>query len=286
MQDFSHNENLANQMHYLPTSVLPIGSTEAGSAVNDGGINSNKFLIRGNILDVSGGPLLENSLISPTTNWNTGFDNTNPSIGNELQSPSFATPPNSGSNWSSIFPSAVNDNYPSIDGPIAATLNADISVQQQAFDRDNHLSPVAQQVVPTSNTTGPAQQQVFDDNYLFHIFNPILPIFDAAAPEQQQAFDDTYLLPVGEPLVATFNDTTLAQQQPIPCSLFPCTKTFTRHADRIRHETTAAIHNGNRGHICPVPGCRKGQDGGFSRADKLTEHMWKKHADLGYAKKA
>ena len=62
-----------------------------------------------------------------------------------------------------------------------------------------------------------------------------------------------------------------------------CNRSFGRNTDRIRHET--ALHGVNqRQYLCQVPRCIKGQDGGYSRADKLKEHMWKKHANLGYVK--
>lgn len=69
----------------------------------------------------------------------------------------------------------------------------------------------------------------------------------------------------------------------IPCTHLTCTKTFKRDADRIRHESS--LHTANLGfHLCPVVGCVKSQGAGYCRADKVTEHLWKKHADLGYTK--
>ncbi|RDW69222.1 hypothetical protein BP6252_08242 [Coleophoma cylindrospora] len=304
MQEFSPNENLANQMDSSPTSVLPIGGTEAGSlgppALNiypprSRSIRSlrshpdwytaqqglDEDLTRDTV--EASGP--NSNLFSAPNNphLGAGFENNNPSIGNKTQSPSFVTPPNSGSHWSFAFSLAANDNYLSPLGPLEATLNAAIPGQQQIFD-DNYFFPLIEPTVPSLNTAGPAQQQVFD-NYIYPIAQPVVPTFNTAAPAQQQVFDN-YIYPIAQPVVPTFSAAAPAQQQLISCSIFPCTKTFTRDADRIRHETTASIHNRNRDHLCAIPGCRKGQDGGFSRADKLKEHMWKKHADLGYAKKA
>jgi hypothetical protein len=95
---------------------------------------------------------------------------------------------------------------------------------------------------------------------------------------------------------ASFTDPNLVYQDmqalPVPspnqfailCTQFGCFVTFKRDADRIRHE--AAVHNINQAlHLCQVPGCPKGQGKGYSRADKLTEHMWKKHGDLGFVKR-
>lgn len=79
----------------------------------------------------------------------------------------------------------------------------------------------------------------------------------------------------------------LYQQLPLPgfpCQL-GCGKTFKRDADRARHENSR-VHRIVQGHhLCPITGCRKSQGIGFSRSDKVTEHLWKKHADLGYKKR-
>ncbi|KAH8593784.1 hypothetical protein B0O99DRAFT_595896 [Bisporella sp. PMI_857] len=64
-----------------------------------------------------------------------------------------------------------------------------------------------------------------------------------------------------------------------------CMQSFTRDADRIRHENTTHLGNLGQLYLCPVPGCVKSQGNGYSRADKVTEHLWKKHANLGYVKR-
>jgi hypothetical protein len=79
-----------------------------------------------------------------------------------------------------------------------------------------------------------------------------------------------------------------APQQPPPPRRFPCaqpgcSKSFKRDYERTRHQNT---HSDRQGlHLCPVPGCPKSYGGGFSRADKVTGHLWQKHADLGYTKR-
>jgi len=74
---------------------------------------------------------------------------------------------------------------------------------------------------------------------------------------------------------------------PVPAPSFQCTyctRTFKRDSDRIRHESSN--HGVNRAlHLCPVLGCPRSQGGGYSRADKVTEHLWKQHANLGYTKR-
>jgi hypothetical protein len=69
----------------------------------------------------------------------------------------------------------------------------------------------------------------------------------------------------------------------IACSHTTCPKRFTRDADRIRHENQ--VHRNQPGlHVCPIIGCPKSQGKGYSRADKVVEHLWKKHGDLGFVK--
>ena len=88
-----------------------------------------------------------------------------------------------------------------------------------------------------------------------------------------QAYQGMHALPVLGP-----------NQVTIPCTQQGCLVTFKRDKDRIRHE--AAVHGINQVlHLCQVPGCPKGQGRSYSRADKLTEHMWKKHGNLGYVKR-
>jgi hypothetical protein len=71
---------------------------------------------------------------------------------------------------------------------------------------------------------------------------------------------------------------------PIPCYQFGCFATFKRDPDRIRHE--AAVHGINKAtYLCHVVGCNKSQGVGYTRKDKLTEHLWKKHGNLGYVKR-
>jgi hypothetical protein len=69
------------------------------------------------------------------------------------------------------------------------------------------------------------------------------------------------------------------------CSNGNCTKVFRRKSDHARH--IRAVHGINRvQYFCHVQGCPKsqGQGRGYSRDDKLTEHLWKKHRNLGYSK--
>jgi uncharacterized Zn-finger protein len=67
----------------------------------------------------------------------------------------------------------------------------------------------------------------------------------------------------------------------IPCRWGNCISTFSRLADLNRH--VKSVHLGvsrGQGHLCPIIGCDKS----YSRSDKVTEHLWKRHSDLGYRK--
>jgi len=69
----------------------------------------------------------------------------------------------------------------------------------------------------------------------------------------------------------------------IPCAQ-GCNKTFKRNYERVRHERSA--HGINQAlHLCPIMGCPKSHGVGYSRADKVKEHLWKQHANLGYTKR-
>ncbi|PMD30069.1 hypothetical protein L207DRAFT_520459 [Hyaloscypha variabilis F] len=122
---------------------------------------------------------------------------------------------------------------------------------------------------------GPLQQDVdFDGSMLEPLqdFDDFAPVFDQpaqdmpwpalVAPIQQQSATDT-----------------------IFCTQSPCPITFKRDTDRIRHE--AAVHGINKAtYLYHVVGCDKSHGVGYTRKDKLTEHLWKKHADLGFVKRA
>ncbi|KAL2073903.1 hypothetical protein VTL71DRAFT_11229 [Oculimacula yallundae] len=85
--------------------------------------------------------------------------------------------------------------------------------------------------------------------------------------------------------IVPFNTILPVQVLQIICTQAHCNETFTRDSDRIRHES--GVHGINRLlHLCQVPGCVKGHGAGYTRKDKLTEHMWKKHAALGYVKRS
>jgi hypothetical protein len=106
---------------------------------------------------------------------------------------------------------------------------------------------------------------------------PFLPDFNFSLPPNVNAS-----VAIQQPFPAPQQ---LAPAGRIPCTQPGCTRTFTRDSDRIRHNNT--VHGARQAvYLCPVAGCPKSQGMGYSRADKVTEHKWKKHADLGYTKRA
>jgi hypothetical protein len=69
-----------------------------------------------------------------------------------------------------------------------------------------------------------------------------------------------------------------------PSSCNRCNRTFTKPSDLERH--IVSIHQAVQGRfLCPIGGCVKSQGVGHTRQDKVTEHLWKKHGNLGYAKR-
>jgi len=110
--------------------------------------------------------------------------------------------------------------------------------------------------------------------------NPMIPV----APDINSVQQIITSVPQAPPGLA---------QAPIPAQVSSprvacthCPQTFVRDYDRVRHENSK--HNNGpapAARVCLINGCPKSQGGGYTRADKLTEHMWKKHAALGYTKR-
>ena len=129
-----------------------------------------------------------------------------------------------------------------------------------------------------SNVVTPSTQR--DDGNM--IWQPALA---TASPSQQNPGPNQPLpanLPGPQPSAPALAATNAAGPKPrFQCMM--CTRPFRRDFERTRHETS--VHGINRRlHLCPVPGCPKSQGNGFSRTDKVTEHLWRKHANLGYTR--
>lgn len=133
-----------------------------------------------------------------------------------------------------------------------------------------------------SNLAAPSAQ--CDDGNL--IWQPAL----ATASPSQQNQGPNQLLPATltglqslAPVPALAATNTAGAIPRFQCTI--CPRAFKRDFERTRHE--ASVHGINRRlHLCPEPGCPKSHGNGFSRPDKLTEHLWKKHANMGYSKAA
>jgi hypothetical protein len=127
---------------------------------------------------------------------------------------------------------------------------------------------------------------------------PVFPDFD----DQFANAGNAFVFPLGnllgdEPIFASLSAPHVAAPitgpaapptaptQP-PQRRFPCTQacveTFTCDADRVRHErsTHFAQHGAHR---CPIAGCPKSYGAGYSRPDKVKEHLRKKHGAQGRA---
>jgi hypothetical protein len=134
------------------------------------------------------------------------------------------------------------------------------------------LSPAPQQLLPLWSEENVFHRQSWPAFFASD--------FDASAFPDPSGSVATQQAPLGLPP---------ALEQPPPPQSFPCaqpgcTESFKRDSDRTRHQNT--VHSARQGlHLCPVPTCPKSYGAGYSRADKVTEHLWKKHADLGYTKR-
>ena len=129
----------------------------------------------------------------------------------------------------------------------------------------------------------PTSRDGFSDQNLS--FNP-----QHSSQSLNQSLEDNDIIPM--PMLPISASTSIAVPAPssapssgrFTCSYFPCNKKFKRNPDRVRHENS--IHSNHPGvHLCPVIGCAKAQGKGFSRPDKVTEHLWKCHGNLGFRKR-
>jgi hypothetical protein len=73
------------------------------------------------------------------------------------------------------------------------------------------------------------------------------------------------------------------------CVALGCGRTFIRFDklrdhQRVRHTNLPASVQRREfiEHRCTIKDCPKNKIGGYSRKDKLVEHTWRKHAELGY----
>lgn len=63
------------------------------------------------------------------------------------------------------------------------------------------------------------------------------------------------------------------------CPRLMCPFTFGRKGDLERHFRT--VHCGRFSYSCGVGGCENNKGRGYSRRDKLKEHQWRRHGEVG-----
>jgi hypothetical protein len=100
----------------------------------------------------------------------------------------------------------------------------------------------------------------------------------------ETGFANTSFLDKGQASAAVSRPTSPIQLAAIiPCNYPTSNKMFTRGAYRTRHEQS--VHFKNSGlHLCHISGCQKHYGKGYSRPDKVTKHLCKKHVNLGFTK--
>ncbi|KAF8847875.1 hypothetical protein BDZ45DRAFT_698829 [Acephala macrosclerotiorum] len=135
----------------------------------------------------------------------------------------------------------------------------------------------------TANYTAVATQSPIPPGYL--ISQDQTNAQNAISQQFQSSQQAQSIIPQGQ--VNTQGRATISVPVPVIASFAcnaGCQATFRRDSDRIRHESS--VHGINAVlHFCHVQGCPKSNGAGYKRKDKLTEHLWKKHANLGFVKR-
>ena len=112
----------------------------------------------------------------------------------------------------------------------------------------------------------------------FPVDPSILNIFNASPVIQERELsignENSHASPTLQTSFPARERTTLGRYH---CPWAGCTLKFCRAIDRDRHSMT--IHGKPIKHFCPVAGCRRGRGlwRGYSREDKLKEHVKKVH---------
>ncbi|RDW89525.1 hypothetical protein BP6252_01557 [Coleophoma cylindrospora] len=175
--------------------------------------------------------------------------------------------------------------------PSPQDVNAnDVTGDLTGFD-DNPTAPVFQPLlVSTWSATWPSNQQgaYQNDSQNLTLSSSEESIPTTADLNVDLWGNDLTLLPQNDSLgMVPVPNSVIVSRTPTPighaCTYPSCTGVFTRDADRTRHEKH--VHGSTYGlYLCPVQGCRKSYGPGYSRFDKVTERLRKKHGDLGYVK--
>ncbi|PQE28747.1 C2H2 finger domain protein [Rutstroemia sp. NJR-2017a WRK4] len=84
-----------------------------------------------------------------------------------------------------------------------------------------------------------------------------------------------YTFAMANNVFAEYVTTAPPPRQRIVCT--KCPKTFTRESDLNRHLTSVHKFGPQALHLCDIPGCPKSVAPGYSRRDKVVEHLKKVH---------
>jgi hypothetical protein len=177
---------------------------------------------------------------------------------------------------------------PQVGFPVQATVSNHLcipwntGIDSQPWLDDTYPLSISEDSNASNDVSDFVTQDLFDPGYPSPtIQNPSPTSFNRPGGPANVAMPIPQPIPQAQAVPATSG----ALPTPaMPCSIPWCTKTFRRKHEQVRHE--ASVHGINQGiHRCLIIGCPSSQGRGFSRKDKLTEHMWKKHENLGYAKR-
>ncbi|CZT07828.1 uncharacterized protein RCO7_14939 [Rhynchosporium graminicola] len=129
----------------------------------------------------------------------------------------------------------------------------------------------------------PVLPMPFDMAYMDDVMNNSLTNFDVNGQAILSPFLPFIDSPFNSLPVPAISFPAVSSTRHNPCNFPGCYKIFKRASCHTRHENSVNISLPGL-HLCPVPGCTKSLGEGYKRADKVTEHLWKKHANLGHTK--
>src|SRR4051812_6607834 len=103
----------------------------------------------------------------------------------------------------------------------------------------------------------------------------ILKVLLNRLPVAGNSSSSEYISAMANNFVAEYVTTAPPPHQPVACTM--CRSTFTRESDFHRHMTSVHKIGPQVLHLCNIPGCPKSVAPGYSRRDKVVEHLKKVH---------
>lgn len=267
------------QAHYFASSSSPsLGDLWYQSFLSDASHNS-KDLSDSSYLESLVSPALHDVTINATDKFN--------SLQRPCNLPSFTFGTSPDSNFGGFQGDWVNQSNSNVELPFRESAELD---QYHGFNLLNEMvpgmdlyDPFVPNITRTFNEGPPVSMgdlQQFSYPSFADLNNaPILPqILETSNITSNNPSVGPVPVPAIQPATTALK----------PCTHPGCTRTFARDWERTRHESS--IHGmGRRLHYCHVVGCFKHAATagmrGYKRSDKLVEHLWKKHPDLGYTKR-